>query len=85
MIIGLNIVNLLELTIKLEQAKKFFIQKYNSLIKTKQFITEPDGSLKATNPEGYVAVDTEGNMVKLVDRLVFSAANFSVSKQDKFK
>ncbi len=72
----LNIVNLLELTSKLEQAKKFFIQKYNSVVTAKQFITQPDGSLKVTNPEGYVAVDQEGNMVKFIDRLEFSTANF---------
>jgi hypothetical protein len=72
----LNIANLLELTMKLEQAKKFFIQKYNSVVSAKQFITQPDGSLKVTNPEGYVAVDEEGNMVKFIDRLEFSTANF---------
>jgi len=72
----LNIINLLELTMKLEQAKKFFIQKYNSVVSAKQFITQPDGSLKVTNPEGYVAVDEVGNMVKFIDRLEFSTANF---------
>lgn len=81
----LNIANLLNLTSILEQAKKLFIEKYNAAIRTKQFITQPDGSLKVTNPEGYVAVDKAGNMIKLVDRLEFSRANFSVSKQDKFK
>ena len=81
----LNIANLLDLSILLEQAKKLFIDKYNAASSTKQFITQPDGSLKVTNPEGYVAVDNTGNMVKLVDRLVFSAANFAVSKEDKFK
>ena len=81
----LTISNLIGLSVVLEQAKKLFVEKYNSLISTKQFITQPDGSLKVTNPEGYVAVDKIGNMVKLVDRLEFSRANFSVSKQDKFK
>lgn len=83
--VKLSIVNLLKLSIKLEQCKRMFIEKYNAAIRTKQFITQPDGSLKVTNPEGYVAVDHEGNMVKLVDRLEFSRANFSVSKGDKFK
>jgi len=81
----INIMNLLNLTKKLEKAKSMFIKKYNSAIKTKQFITEPDGSLKVTAPEGYVAVDHLGNMVKFVDRLEFSRANFAVSKGDKFK
>ena len=81
----MNIMNLLNLTNKLEKAKSMFIKKYNSAIKTKQFITEPDGTLKVTAPEGYVAVDHLGNMVKFVDRLEFSRANFAVSKGDKFK
>ena len=40
--------------------------------------------LVASNPEGYVAVDHEGNGVKFVDRLEFSRANFMVDKGDKF-
>ena len=35
---------------------------------------------EVTNPEGYVAVDRLGRAVKLVDRLEFSTANFTVSK-----
>jgi hypothetical protein len=80
----LSVINIFNLTAKLEQIKKIFIQKYNSAIKTKQFIVQPDGSLKVTAPEGYVAVDDTGNMVKLVDRLEFSRANFSVDKDKKF-
>ena len=34
---------------------------------------------KVTSPEGYVAIN-KGNAVKLVDRLVFSKANFNVAK-----
>lgn len=79
------ILNLFNLTKKLEQAKSMFIAKYNSAIKTKQFLTQPDGTLKVTAPEGYVAVDHLGNMVKFVDRLSFSAANFAISKGEKFK
>ena len=81
----MNIVNLLNLTKRLASAKSMFVSKYNSAVKTKQFITQPDGSLKATAPEGYVAVDHLGNMVKFVDRLEFSRANFAISKQEKFK
>ncbi len=81
----LNVVNLFKLTTKLEEAKKMFIAKYNSAIKTKQFISQPDGTLKVTAPEGYVAVDHHGNMVKFVDRLEFSKANFATSKGEKFK
>lgn len=81
----MDILNVFNLTKKLEQAKSIFIAKYNSAIKTKQFLTQPDGSLKVTAPEGYVAVDHLGNMVKFVSRLDFSAANFSISKGEKFK
>ena len=81
----MDIINLFNLTKKLEQAKALFINKYNSAVKTKQFLTQPDGSLKAAAPEGYVAVDHLGNMTKFVDRLSFSAANFSISKGEKFK
>lgn len=80
-----HILNLFNATKKLEEAKMMFIDKYNSAIKTKQFLTQPDGSLKVTAPEGYVAVDHLGNMVKFVSRLDFSAANFAISKGEKFK
>ena len=81
----MDILNLFNLTKKLEQAKSMFIAKYNSAIKTKQFLTQPDGTLKVAAPEGYVAVDHLGNMVKFVNRLEFSQANFAISKGDKFK
>jgi len=77
----LNILNLFVLTIKLEQAKRMFVHKYNSAIKTKQFIPDEKGNLKVTAPEGYVAVDHIGNMVKLVDRIVFSHANLTLNKK----
>jgi len=80
-----TVLDLLDLTKALEQLKMLFIKKYNDAIKTKQFLVQSDGSLKVTNPEGYVAVDHQGNMIKLVDRLEFSRANFSVSKGEKFQ
>ena len=39
-----------------------------------------DKGLKTVNPEGYVAIDTEGKAVKLVDRMEFSLNNFTVAK-----
>jgi hypothetical protein len=78
------ILSLFNLTAKINEIKNVFIAKYNNAIKTKQFIVEPDGSLKVTAPEGYVAVDKSGNKVKLVDRLEFSRANFAVPKDKKF-
>lgn len=76
----LSILNLFVLTMKLEQAKRMFVHKYNSAIKTKQFIPDESGNLKVTAPEGYVATDHMGNMVKLVDRIVFSHANLTLRK-----
>ena len=44
------------------------------------FIETPDG-YRVTHPEGYVAIDNfSGKAVKLVDRLEFSRANFTVPK-----
>ena len=81
----MSIVNIFNLTKKLADLKKIFFNKYSAAIKTKQFLTQPDGTLKVTPGEGFVAVDRSGNMVKLIDRLEFSRANFSISREEKFK
>lgn len=81
----MSVVNIFNLTKKLAELKKIFFNKYSSAIKTRQFLSQPDGTLKVTPGEGFVAVDRSGNMVKLVDRLEFSRANFAISKGDKFK
>ena len=47
--------------------------KYNTFIKTKT-------GYKITGDEGFVAVDRDGNNVKLVDRLEFSFQNFTAIK-----
>ena len=81
----MSVVNIFNLTKKLADLKKIFFNKYSTAIKTRQFLTQPDGTLKVTPGEGFVAVDKSGNMVKLVDRLEFSRANFAISKEEKFK
>ena len=81
----MSVINIFNLTKKLADLKKIFFNKYSTAIKTRQFISQPDGTLKVTPGEGFVAVDKSGNMVKLVDRLEFSRANFAVSKEEKFK
>jgi hypothetical protein len=81
----ISFINIFNLTKKIEQIKMFFIHKYNAAIKTKQFITDENGDLRLTDPEGYVAVDHIGNAIKLVNRLEFSRANFAISKGEKFK
>jgi hypothetical protein len=81
----MSIVNIFFITQLIADIKKIFIEKYNNAINSRQFIAQPDGTLKVTQPEGYVAVDHEGNMIKLVDRLEFSRANFSVPREKKFQ
>lgn len=41
---------------------------------------ETENGFKVTAPEGFVASDSFGNVVKLVDRLEFSRANFNATK-----
>lgn len=81
----LSIINIFNITDKIAQIKNIFIKKYSDAVKSKQFIAQPDGTLKVTKPEGFVAVDHIGNSIKLVDRLEFSRANFAVPKEKKFK
>ena len=58
-------------------AKLIYINKLNSLNTIGTFVKTTSG-FKVTNPEGFVAIDRmEGGAVKLVDRLEFSANNFS--------
>ena len=80
-----DILNLLRVSRLLFEAKNIFIEKYNNAVyNTKHFVDDGSGDLVASNPEGYVAVDREGNGVKFVDRLEFSRANFMIDKGDKF-
>ena len=65
--------------ISLQRAKNFLIRKLNQIQSIGHFIRTPDG-YKVTNPEGYVAVDRVRGAVKLVDRLEFSRANFTIAK-----
>ena len=60
--------------------KNKIIKQLNAVQATKQFV-KTDQGYQVTNPEGYVAIDSDGQAVKLVDRLTFSKANFSAQKQ----
>jgi len=73
----MDILTIHNLTIKV---KNKIISQINSVKSTKQFI-KTDQGFKVTNPEGYVAIDNEGQAVKLVDRLTFSQQNFNAQKQ----
>ena len=76
-----DIINIFIVSKLLAEAKMIFVEKYNNAVyKTKHFVDDGEGGLKATAPEGYVAVDRIGNGVKLVDRMEFSRANFAMDK-----
>ena len=64
--------------ITLQTAKSMLLSKLNNIQSIGSFMRTSTG-YKATNPEGYVAIN-KGSAVKLVDRLVFSKANFNVAK-----
>ena len=66
--------------IDLQKAKKIIIDKLNTAKSIGTFVVKGNG-LELTNPEGYVVVDQNGNARKLVDRLEFSAANFTAAKR----
>ena len=65
--------------VTLQRTKNYLVNKMNKIKSIGTFIQKGNG-FEVTNPEGYVAVDRLGNAVKLVDRLEFSTANFTVSK-----
>jgi hypothetical protein len=65
--------------VSLQRAKNFLIRKLNQIQSIGHFIRTPNG-YRVTNPEGYVAVDRVRGAVKLVDRLEFSRANFTIAK-----
>ena len=58
------------------EAKELIIAKMDKASNIGTFLKTTDG-YKVTSPEGYVAIDKNGNSVKLVNRMEFSRANFS--------
>lgn len=62
------------------EAKLILLRKLEKVQSLGSFIETPNG-FKVTAPEGFVAIDNKsGKAVKLVDRLEFSAANFTANK-----
>ena len=62
------------------EAKNMVVKKLETIKGIGTFLKTGDG-FKVTAPEGYVAIDSEdGSAVKLVDRLTFSHANFTIAK-----
>jgi len=65
--------------VTLGNAKNFLINKLSEIQSVGHFLRTPDG-YKVTSPEGFVAVDRVAGAVKLVDRMEFSKANFTIAK-----
>ena len=64
--------------ITMQTAKRLLLDKLNKIQSIGSFLRTKKG-YKVTNPEGYVAIK-KGGAVKLVDRLEFSRANFTMAK-----
>jgi hypothetical protein len=65
--------------VTLGNAKNFLISKLSEIQSIGHFLRTPNG-YRVTAPEGFVAVDRAAGAVKLVDRMEFSKANFTIAK-----
>jgi len=65
--------------VSLASAKNFLVSKLSQIQSIGHFLKTSNG-FKVTAPEGFVAVDRGAGAVKLVDRLEFSRANFTMDK-----
>ena len=65
--------------VSLGTAKNFLVSKLSQIQSIGHFLKTSNG-YKVTAPEGFVAVDRGAGAVKLVDRLEFSRANFTMDK-----
>ena len=65
--------------VTLQNAKNFLVNKMSEIQSIGHFLKTSTG-YKVTAPEGFVAVDKVAGAVKLVDRLEFSRANFTMPK-----
>lgn len=61
-------------------AKLFLVKKLAEIKSLDSFLETGPGEYKVTPEEGKVIIDHMGNAVKLVDRLEFSRANFTMPK-----
>lgn len=76
------LVLLFEVQSKIVKIKNMVVKKLEAGKHLDSFIQTDDG-FEYTGPEGFVAVDSAGTAVKLVDRLVFSKNNFNAVKNWK--
>ena len=61
------------------KAKNIVLNKLKNIQKIGTF-KRTDKGLEVTDPEGFVAINAQGNAVKLVDRLNFSRTNLTTQK-----
>lgn len=77
---SLEIQKIFQLYNYIVDAKHLVIRKLEKVRSIGTFLRTDDG-FKVTSPEGFVATDRlSGNTIKLVDRMVFSRANFNTAK-----
>tara|TARA_B110000438_G_scaffold5332_1_gene5356 strand:+ start:28458 stop:29663 length:1206 start_codon:yes stop_codon:yes gene_type:complete len=60
-------------------SKSLIVTALNRIKSIGTFV-KTDTGFKVVNPEGYVAIDSDGSAVKLVDRMEFSQNNFNAAK-----
>ena len=74
-----DLTDVFRLNSDLQKCVLFIIRKLEEVQSLRTFIKTANG-YKVTRDEGFVASDRVGSAVKLVDRLEFSRANFTVDK-----
>lgn len=77
--VGKDLNSVFQLNSDLQKCVLFIIRKLEEVQSLRTFIRTPSG-FKVTRDEGFVASDKVGTAIKLVDRLEFSRANFTVDK-----
>ena len=76
-----NLTHIITFQNLLVDAKMEIVKKLNSVKGLTDTFIKTSNGFKVTNPEGFVAIDRmEGGAVKLVDRMEFSRANFTMPK-----
>jgi hypothetical protein len=74
-----GLVNFFNMMISIVNAKIKIIEQLNKINSMKTFVKTKDGFVIPASGEGFVVSDRSGKVLKLVDRLEFSANNFSTN------
>lgn len=74
-----DITKVFKLNSALQECVMMLVNKLQTVQSMRTFLKTSNG-FKVTSDEGFVASDTVGNAVKLVNRLEFSRANFALAK-----